>query len=615
MKNLFKTMSFIALGLGLSVYGQEQPKDSVAALDEVVLYGLKTPQKEALIGKNVTVLKKTDLLAYQGYSVAQLINTVSGISIHGAQLSMGNTQSVYARGGRSKQVLILIDGVRVVDPYSASLSYDLRLLNVSDIQQIEVLKGASSAVYGTSAATAVIAITTKEHSKRGLQLRSGLGTNATAENQNTNLNYRSLGVHYSGNFNAIGYQLKYFQLLEGGISALENTTEDDPFKQKQFSLVVNNQTTQRFHWTLRSSYTSMTSNYDDSFSGMDEDFQFITNKSIVSLRSNYQLKKGKLNLGLNHIRYDSENISNYPGAFESATTNMDLYYKGRISEKVESLIGLQGALDASRSINEASVTTIDPYASLFIKTPSGFNLNTAMRLNHHQTYGNHLVGHINPSFVFGTANRFAIYSSISSAYISPSLFQLYGDWGANENLTPEKNTTYEFGFRGALETTSWNVLVFKRDEFNAVYWNQELFQYVNSLRSSNAKGLELDVSTKINDQLGIKFNYAFIERDHELMIRIPKHKIQIASLYRFGNNQLLVEAQYIGNRWDTNFSTYSDIELNPYALINTNWNFWFNNRTELQFGIHNLFNKSFVEQIGYHSLGRTIRLNFNYLLF
>src|SRR6056300_500227 len=189
MKKQFKILSVVALGLSLSIHGQEQSKDSVSALNEVVLYGLKVPQKEALIGKNITLLNEKDIQAYQGYSLAQLINTVSGISVQGAQLPMGNTQSIYARGGRSKQVLILIDGIRVADPYSASLSYDLRLLNLSNIKQIEVLKGASSAVYGSSASTVVIAITTKENQKNGLTLTSGIGSNQIAEDQNMQFNY------------------------------------------------------------------------------------------------------------------------------------------------------------------------------------------------------------------------------------------------------------------------------------------------------------------------------------------------------------------------------------------------------------------------------------------
>jgi len=50
-------------------------------------------------------------------------------------------------------------------------------------------------------------------------------------------------------------------------------------------------------------------------------------------------------------------------------------------------------------------------------------------------------------------------------------------------------------------------------------------------------------------------------------------------------------------------------------LINLNWNHQISDRIQIQCGVHNMFNKSFIEQIGFNSLGRNYRLNFNYTLF
>lgn len=615
MKKLVKTLSAFALGLCLSVYGQEQPKDSVSALNEVVLYGLKVPQKEALIGKNITLFNEKDIQAYQGYSLAQLINTVSGISVQGAQLPMGNTQSIYARGGRSKQVLILIDGIRVADPYSASLSYDLRLLNLSNIKQIEVLKGASSAVYGSAASTVVIAITTKENQKSGFTLTSGIGSNQIAEDQNMQFNYNKVGVDYTGSISELRYRLSYAHLYEGGVSALENTQEEDPFKRSHYSIEIQNSAQKRWNWKLKSSRTFMSADYDDSYTGTDRDFQFLTQKTSFGFQSNYRLTKGDLFLGVNHDQFDSEAISDYGGLFESNSSNFDVYYKSNTNHKIQSLFGIQSSIDASSSINESSVVTFDPYVSVFYRYTNGLNISSAARLNHHSTYGNHFVGHLNPSFSFGSAYQYVLYSSVATSFISPSLFQLYGDWGANENLTPETNTTVEFGFRSTQGSTNWNLLVFKRNENNAVFWNSESFQYDNSNGNTKAEGLEFDLTSQLTKDFQFKFNYTYIWRDQELMIRIPKHKFNLNSTYRFGKHQFLLETQFVGKRYDTDFSTYTNVELNPYTLIHLNWNHQISERIQIQCGVHNLFNKSFIEQIGFNSLGRNYRLNFNYSLF
>jgi vitamin B12 transporter len=51
---------------------------------------------------------------------------------------------MYIRGGRGNQVLIMIDGVPVMDASGINLSHDLRLLPVDQIESIEIMKGASS---------------------------------------------------------------------------------------------------------------------------------------------------------------------------------------------------------------------------------------------------------------------------------------------------------------------------------------------------------------------------------------------------------------------------------------------------------------------------------------
>ena len=179
-----------------SVKGQELKKDSIKTqkLDEVVVSDSRFELKRENSGKTIIKIDAEELQHNQGRSLAEIINTKSGIEITGSRGREGTILGVFARGGRGRQVLVLIDGARVSDPSSFSQEYDLRLLSAANIESVEILKGAASTLYGTNAATAVINITTKKVSERkvALNVQASRGTNQTSKDQNYNLSKHSL---------------------------------------------------------------------------------------------------------------------------------------------------------------------------------------------------------------------------------------------------------------------------------------------------------------------------------------------------------------------------------------------------------------------------------------
>jgi len=56
----------------------------------------------------------------------------------------------------------LIDGVRVGDPSQINNSFDLNAINTSQVERIEILKGAQSTLWGSDAVAGVINIITKK---------------------------------------------------------------------------------------------------------------------------------------------------------------------------------------------------------------------------------------------------------------------------------------------------------------------------------------------------------------------------------------------------------------------------------------------------------------------
>ena len=174
--------SYVLIALCFCAYTQSTAQTiTEESLDEVVVTDSRFELKRENSGKTVIKISKQEIENNQGRTISELINTKSGIEINGSRSNAGQNLGVYVRGGRNRQVLVLIDGIQVNDPSELSGGYDLRLLNLNQIESIEIIKGAASTLYGSGAATAVVSIVTKAANTKKISavFLSSIGTNQT----------------------------------------------------------------------------------------------------------------------------------------------------------------------------------------------------------------------------------------------------------------------------------------------------------------------------------------------------------------------------------------------------------------------------------------------------
>jgi vitamin B12 transporter len=67
-------------------------------------------------------------------------------------------------GSKSRDVLVLIDGVRVNDPSSVNNMFDFAHLSADNVERVEVIRGSQSVMHGASATGGVINIITRRGS-------------------------------------------------------------------------------------------------------------------------------------------------------------------------------------------------------------------------------------------------------------------------------------------------------------------------------------------------------------------------------------------------------------------------------------------------------------------
>ena len=140
-----------AAGLSLKI------KEQALALGEVVVTGTRTERHLADVPVLTTVIPSREIEKSAATSVlSALEDVVPGIV--SSDNAMGNNLRI--KGLNSRYILFLVDGERLVSE-GAGGNVNLDQIDVNQIERIEVVQGAASALYGSNAVGAIINIITK----------------------------------------------------------------------------------------------------------------------------------------------------------------------------------------------------------------------------------------------------------------------------------------------------------------------------------------------------------------------------------------------------------------------------------------------------------------------
>ncbi len=633
MNTKFIQFSAIFALITTCVLAQEQDSTKVNQLKEVVVSDTKFAQSKEKSGKVITVISQQELKKKSGQSLATVLSQVAGVEINGNQSASGKNLGYYLRGGRNRQVLIVIDGIPVTDASGISMEYDLRLLPVDQVESIEIMKGASSTLYGTGAATGVINITLKKASKKVLQGNAyvNMGSNNTADNHKYNGQDFNQGLSFNGKYHTIDYLTSLNSTEISGMSEAQG----ENYEQDRFSRIAINQkigvaVTSKLRLDFFGNYDRLKNAFDDSYNGVTSsdsfDNQGKTEQFRAGVLSKYKYNKGEfvLNSGASSSK---RNLFVFGSEFEykSKNVNVDAFNKYSFSKQFFALLGTQyqfsemnfdsafGTIDNEK----AKFAIVDPYTTVVYNSTFGFNLNAGLRMNNHSVYKNHLVYNFNPSYSFGEKTPIRILASYSTAYITPSLYQLYDAYSGNINLEPEENSTIEAGFEVKLwnKKITLNSVAFLREEKKAIDVDAS-YIYYNIDGKNKAKGIETAVIVDVTSKLTVNANYTFNELDQPLQRLNSKHKVNAAVNYQFTDRFFAgINYQYLSSRIDA-FSFPSQlVKLDAYRLLNAIMKYeLIRNRLTIFGSATNIFNEEFVENVGYSTRGRNFKIGLNIVL-
>jgi vitamin B12 transporter len=623
-----------------------QAQDTTRILDEVILTANKYPNKTSLTGKVVTIISREQLEKSGGKDLSQLLTEQAGVLISGANSNAGKDKSLYLRGGYVSHTLITMDGIPVYDPSGIGGNFDIRNLNVSNIERIEILKGSQSTLYGSDAIAGVINIITKKTTGKPLagNARVSYGSNETFRT-NTGINGKKGIVDYNASYS--------FHTTNGINETISDdnfpAADKDKFEQHSFQTNFGIKPTASVYIQPFFRYGTIKGDIDQGAFTDELDYTYSQKSWQAGLRNELTLGKSKFT-----FLYSYNNIERiYTDDSIKSRNGYDIYSRGNYNGSEHFIdaylhvplnrqIKLTGGIDFRSSQSDQdylSISSFGPYSTKYANdslnqnqlgiytavnwnAASGFNLELGGRVNIHSEYGSHFVFNINPSYLIN--KQVKVFANLSSAYRTPSLYQLFSEYG-NRELDPEAGFTGEAGaqYFSVDNKFTGRAVVFSRMVNDVIFffYNPVTFssQYINQDKQKD-HGFELEASYKIANTTTLKAFYTYTtgeittrqagkDTTYNNLLRRPKSSIGINLTSQVSKNFFIsTNIMSVGKRKDAYFdnTTFTTVytTLKNYALWDIYAEYGFiKNKLKLFTDLRNITNSKYTEISGFNTLG------------
>lgn len=628
----FKLLKFICILLLLtshplrltSLYAEEK----TITLEEVVVTATRIEEPVEEVASSVTVITKKDIESKKAGTVLEVLKSVPGLDISQSG-GPGQLTDIFIRGAKTEHTLIMIDGVEMNDPMSPGRSFDLSHLTVDNIEQIEIVRGPQSTLYGSDAIGGVINIITKKGEGKPKFFISGEGGTYNTFREAAGLN---------GGTKLVNYSLGISHLNTEGLSAANEkygNTEKDGYENTSISARVGVTHSDCLDIDFIVRYIDAETDLDTKGGMGGDDPNYVSRSKQLFLRTQGSLLLfnglWEQKIGLSFSNQDRDYLDDkdaqHPddsskGLYNSKMWKVDwqhnLYLhktntlttgieyeeeRGESEYSWESAWGPNESLFPEKSANIKGAYIQDKivlYESLF--TTLG------IRVDDHSRFGSEITYRIAPAYLLKKTNT-KIKTTYGTGFKAPSLYQLYApatEWGpiGNENLKPEKSKGWDAGIE--------QYLFQNRLTLGAAYfWNdfEDLIDfdwdkgYIN-IAKAQTKGAEIFASARPLEDLTIRASYTYTDtQDKETgqrLLRRPLNKGSLNLNYIFlEKGSVNVDIIYVGKQDDMDPDTYERVKAGDYTLINLAASYDITKNIQVFSRIDNLFNQDYEEVKGY----------------
>jgi hemoglobin/transferrin/lactoferrin receptor protein len=147
------------LSISLTPILKAQDSDATIRVHSIMVTVNRVLQDLMDVPETVNVITADEIERSPYSTITELLAQVPGVSTDNSSAAIAGAERISIRGETSGRTLILIDGIKAVDK-----DYDDNsvLIDLSQVERIEIIKGPASVLYGSSGIGGVINIITKK---------------------------------------------------------------------------------------------------------------------------------------------------------------------------------------------------------------------------------------------------------------------------------------------------------------------------------------------------------------------------------------------------------------------------------------------------------------------
>jgi vitamin B12 transporter len=620
--------------------------------EQIVVSATRTDAPAGQVASAVTVFDAEEIERKQEPLLSDLLRDAPGTTVvrTGAP---GAVTSLFVRAGESNYTKVLLDGIPLNEPGGA---FNLSNITTENLERVEFVRGANSALYGSDAMTGVIQLITRRGARAKPDIRFGVeggtfstgrasaGVSAktgrfdysadvagfTTDNQAPNNQFKNATLSGSGG-GVLGHgaSLRFVGRAERGRTGTPGQVafgrpDLDAFYKRDDGVwgTAFDQNLGAFHqhaaYGLAISHQASTNlrldaPYTPTFEGRTARFEF----SDFAFDSHTDLRR-------HHASYQADETIATAGAGTHVETAL-VDWDGERAILTDALATT--VVPASRDNVGVTLQHQALWARAFVTA--------GVRFEHNASFGNATVPRVAAAFYARTGGDAVGATRISASFgrgiKEPTIIQSFSPnpfFQGNPDLEPEKARTAEVGIEQRLAkdrlrvSLSWfdnsyrNIIATRTISFNPF-----VSQYFN-IGLTSARGAELSADVALVSGFRAKTGYTFT--DSEILeststskvfqvgngaFRRPRHSGFLDLAWTGARASLDLSGTFSGRRVDSDFSSLQlPIEINDgYAQWDIRALARLTKVFSLTGAIDNLTDSHRMEPLGYPILGRAIR--------